>query len=217
MTDNLTNATCTSYTERSGDDSCVTYLHQYTYCLRDSNLSSSEIFTIEPHKLAISDVDSILEFIRLSVHPYCLANLEPLMCLHFFHLCEKGMSIGPSKKQCNHIFSVCDVEELETIQDYGINIYDYLSKCSQTAADSPLDVKDCSIVSNITDQIIANCSEGFFYQDVDEGCTPECTVWTPHSKSKALIIDIITIFPLFIGTISGVSVLLVSWMHRQKL
>lgn len=220
MTGNLKNATCILYAERSGNDYCATYLRQYTYCLRDSNLSSSEfeIFTMEPHthKLAISEVESILEFIRLSVYPYCLANLEPLMCLHFFHLCEMGMNIGPSKKQCNQIFSVCDAEELETIQDYGINIYDYLTKCSQT--DSPLDIKSCSIIaSNITDQIIANCSEGFFFQDMDEGCIPECSVWTPHSKTKALIVDVITIFPLLIGTISGVAVLLLSWIHRQKL
>ena len=215
MTSNSTNTTCTLY-KSSGNDYCTTYLQQYTHCLRlDSNVSSSDVYTIEPPKLAVSEIDGILEFIRLSVHPYCLASLEPLMCLHFFHLCEQGMELEPSEKQCNHIFWVCDAEELKTIQDYGINVYNYLAKCSRI--DSPLDIKGCSIVSNVTDQIIANCSEGFFYQDVVEGCIPECTVWTPHSKMKVLIIDVITTFSLLIGTICGVAVLLVSWIHRQKL
>jgi hypothetical protein len=125
--------------------------------------------------------------------------------------------LGPSEKQCNHIFSVCDAEELKMIQDYGINIYDYLTKCSQT--DSPLDVKGCSIniVSNVTAQLTATCGEGFFYEDAVEGCIPECTVWTPHSKTKVLIVDIITTFPLLISTICGIAVLVISWIHRQKL
>ena len=221
MTGNSTNTLCTLHNRSSGNNYCTTYLQQYTNCLRpdESSLSNSEsdIYTIEPSKLAISEIDGVVELIRLSVHPYCLARLEPLMCLHFFHLCDEEMDIGPSKKQCNHIFSVCDAEELQRIQDYGVNVYSYLTKCSQT--DSPLDIKDCSIdiVNNLTDQLIANCSEGFFYQDVVEGCIPECIVWTPHSKMKVFIVDIITTFPLLIGTICGVAVLLVSWMHHQKL
>lgn len=216
MTSNSTNTTCTLH-KSSVYGYCATYLQQYTDCLRlDSNLSYSDIYAIEPPKLAVSEVDGILEFIRLSVHPFCLASLEPLMCLHFFHLCDEGMQdIGPSEKQCNHIFSVCDAEELKMIQDYSINIYDYLLKCSQT--NNPFNMKGCSIVSNVTAQPIANCSEGFFYQDVVEGCVPECTVWTPHSKTKALVVDIITTFPLLIGTICGTAVILISWIHRRKL
>ena len=136
------------------------------------------------------------------------------MCLQFFHLCDKGIDLGPSAKQCNHILTVCDAEELEGIKSYDINIYDYLSKCSQE--ESPLDIKGCSIANNTSNQIV-NCSEGFFYEIDIEGCTPECNVWTPHSKAKILLIDIVTTFPPLIGTISGVAVLLVSWIHHKKL
>ena len=168
----------------------------------------------------ISEINVIL---RVFSRPQCLMILEPLVCLYYFHLCYEGMDTGPSEKQCNHILNTCD-KELELVKIYGYDIHSFLSECSPT--ESPLDSKGCSIIDgqifgndsvNISYQLQPfNCHGGFFYQVKTKGCTPECSVWAPHSNAKVLIADIVAIFSLLIGAISGVAVLLVSWIQHQK-
>ena len=224
----MTNHTATSTLHTGSDsDHCTTYIQEYTYCLRDyfTDTSADVYYVVQRPGSIISEINVLLRLINLYFRPQCLMNLEPYICLYYFHLCYEGMDIGPSEKQCNHILNTCD-KELEIVKIYGYDIYSSLSECSQT--ESPLDSKGCSILDN---QICSNinisvnishqpfnCHRGFFYQVKTEGCTPECSVWTPHFNTNPLMIaDIVAIFSLLIGAISGVAVLLVSWIQRQNL
>ena len=138
------------------------------------------------------------------------------MCLYFIHLCDGGTDIGPTKKQCNHVQSVCDVElkKLEARARGIININDILSMCSP--GESPLDAKNCNISINSVSNQTLHCSEGFFYEVNKEKCTPECAVWTPYSTTKA-VTDVLTVLPAVIGAIAGIAVLLTSALRHQKL
>ena len=74
----------------------------------------------------------------------CSQILEPFVCLYFFHLCDDGNVIRPSKKQCTKIRVVCD-KELKIIESTSslipVNVSEILSSC---ASNSTLDSKNCS-------------------------------------------------------------------------
>ena len=211
------NATCTMSLYNYNDHVCTQYLQRYTKCLDNS---SSNVYVADPLSqtslMQASDFIQRLKTFADLVRPQCMMNLDPLICLHFIHLCYNETEIRPSEQQCNNITSVCDVE-LELVKRFPvIDVSKYLSNCAQT---SPFDGRDCNVQSvpltNRTIRHLVNCSEGF-YRTTNGTCRPECNVWSPYQKKTILITDIMAIFATVIAVVFGVADLLLSCVRCQK-
>ena len=214
------NITCTLFNET--DTTCKSYLQQYTECLKAKpsdvkpEVYVSSIYQQNEAQEIISRLQSLPSNF---VHPKCLLHIEPLICLYFIHLCVGETDVGPSLEQCVYVSSVCE-EEVKLARRFNFNLDEYLSTCTPN---SPFDSKHCIITtSDITTSgittsgiSIQNCSTGFYLSE-DGICQPECNVWTPYSQTTLLITNALTILPAAVGILSGVAVLLFSWLRCQK-
>ena len=96
---------------------------------------------------ALNEASRYIQYLTLfgptlvGLREQCQLSIEPLICLHYVHLCDNESDIGPSIMQCRHIEDVCDLE-LEKLRSRlpSFPINDYLSSC---ASSSPLDGKEC--------------------------------------------------------------------------
>lgn len=193
---------------------CKEHLKWYTSCLKGSDSADANLDVYVSGPLYQTKIDEAHKVVGLlpvfGARPQCRSNLEPLVCLYYIHLCYDEKDTGPSKRQCSYVLKVCD-EEVDKLKGYGISVSKYFMNC---APNSPFDSKNC-IARNISSQTI-NCSEGFYW-DKNRGCQPECNVWTPYSRIMLVITDILTVLPAIVGVISGIAVLLLSWVRRKKL
>lgn len=193
--------TCMLYPEN--DRNCKEHLQSYTNCLMNSD--SVYVSHLHQQEQAVKKIS----FLSL-ISPQCRSSLEPLICLFFIHICvdSHGMDIGPSKEQCRYTAKVCN-NDLEKYKNF-IDVDEYLSNC---ALESPFDGKNCIIMNNAS---IQNCSAGFYLME-NGSCQPECNVWSPYSQTMVLITDILTIIPAVVCVLSGVAVVVFSWIRYQKL
>lgn len=185
-------------------------------CLKDPG-STSEVYVSSPFEENLSRAKFLIQYLtspivatQVHIRQQCHSYLEPIICLYLVHLCKDGMDIGPSEEQCKRVSNACD-EELKQIK--GLKVEEYLSNC---APESEFN-KDC-IVTSHKHTTIYNCNKGF-YQDLlmENGrCQPECNVWSPYHKGIVLTTDILNIFAAAVCIISGIAVLVLSWLHHQK-
>ena len=186
-------------------------------CLKDPG-STSEVYVSSPFEENLSNAKFLIQYLtspivaaQVHIRQQCHSYLEPIICLYSVHLCKDGMDIGPSEEQCKRVSNACD-EELKQIK--GFMVEEYLSNC---APESQFN-KDCIVTSHKHTTILYNCNEGF-YQDLlmENGrCQPECNVWSPYRKGMVLTTDILNIFAAVVCIISGIAVLVLSWLHHQK-
>lgn len=179
-----------------------------------------EVYVSTPFQESLSKAKDAIRYLLqaqvftgISIRPQCLSRLEPFLCLHFIHLCDNGMDIGPSVQQCRNVSKVCD-DELKQVKKKFPNyrVDRYLSNC---APKSPFD--NCRCITSDTNRTY-NCREGFYQNLTENGrCEPECNVWSPYHKGIVLITDILNIFAAVICVISGGAVLVLSWIRREKL
>ena len=209
-TNSSSNITCTLFDK--SDTTCKSYLQQYTDCLKAEPADvKPEVYVSSSYEQ--NEAQKMISFLQSlpsnSVRPKCLSHIEPLICLYHIHLCVDDMDVGPSQEQCEYVSSICD-KELEMARKLSSSLVDkYLSTCTPN---SPFVSKHCIITADIA---IQNCSTGFYLSE-DGRCRPECNVWTPYSQTMLVITDILTIIPAAIGVLSGIAVLLFSWLRCQK-
>ena len=215
------NVTCILYEE---DGTCKKHLQKYTECLEGSDSANAEPKVYVSSNNRQTEADMYINILRLSssnsyfkLTPKCLSNLEPLLCLHFIHLCnrETNKDIGQSEKQCLYIKDVVCKEELKRANEINLPILttlikEFLSSCEQN---SPFDTKNC--ISLESNHSIQNCSAGFYLNE-SGSCLPECNVWTPYTHNTVLITDILAIIPAAVTVLSGFAVLLFSWSRCEK-
>ena len=201
------NITCTLFDKT--DTTCKSYLQQYTECLiAEPTDVKHEVYVSSTYQQnKAQETISLLQYLSNLVRPECLSHIEPLICLYHIHLCVDETDVGPSQKQCDYVSLICN-EELKMARDKNFLIVDeYLSACT---SNSPFDSKHCIITLDIQ-----NCSTGFYLSE-DKRCLPECNVWTPYSQTMLVTTDILTIIPAATGVLSGIAVLLFSWLHHKK-
>lgn len=206
--DKTNGSTCTLFDKT--DKTCKSYLQQYTECLKDEPADvKPEVYVSSTYQLnEAQKMIRILQFLSPNlVHPKCLAHIEPLICLYYIHLCVDETDVGPSQEQCEYVSSICH-EELKLARNGNFaKVDEYLAACT---SNSPFNSKHCIITLDIQ-----NCSTGFYLSE-DKRCLPECNVWTPYSQTMLVITDILTIISAAIGVLSGIAVLMFSWLHCQK-
>ena len=202
---------CVLYYDKN-ETICQQHLQSYMTCLKGPG-STSNIYIPSPfqeHLLTAKDRLYMLSQYRFLIRQQCYLRLEPLVCLYSVHLCDNGNDIGPSEEQCKHVSHACD-EELKYFRNSQID--GYLSNC---ASESPFNNKDCNITNTEYTSVSAhNCSVGFYLSE-NGHCTPECNIWSPYSRSTVLATDIVNIFAVVVCVISGVAVLVLSWLYHQK-
>lgn len=143
------NGNCTLYNETEMSVECTKYLQKYANCLNTStsteDVATNVYISGFPNYTAIKEVFGHLRLVY-GAHQQCLANLKPLICLHFIHLCdmETGIMIQPSITQCEHVKRVCN-KELKTIRSnfpmISESVDAIISKC---ALSSPLNSETCT-------------------------------------------------------------------------
>ena len=216
------NITCESALYNKNNSICKQYLQSYTNCLKGSHSEKAnpDVYVSSPFERLQAEAEFKInllslasEVTKVNVRPQCRLSLEPLICLYYIHLCDNGTDIGPNQEQCGYVSNACD-KELEQIKilNLPISVEEFLSGC---VSGGPFDKKNCIITGNYT---INNCYTGFYLNSTENGrCQPECNVWSPYEKKVVLITDVMTIFAVVICLISGGSVLVLSWIRRQKL
>ena len=204
---------------------CKGYLQSYTNCLKgsDSVNAAPDVYVSSPFQQTQTEekIQSFLylpTLVGISVRPQCDSSLKPFACLYFIHLCDNGTDIGPSEEQCKHVSNVCD-QELKQIKGLNLRlpipVDEYLSNC---ASESPFDNKNCNITGNGYIVSTHNCRAGFYQNLMGNGsCLPECNVWSPFPHNMVLITDILNCFSAIVCILSGIAVLVLSWLRRPKL
>ena len=60
------------------------------------------------------------------------------------------------------------------------------------------------------------CNKGF-YKAANGTCQPECGVWTPYSEGEVIATDTLAISAAVIAVVSSITVLILSYVYRQKM
>jgi hypothetical protein len=60
-----------------------------------------------------------------------------------------------------------------------------------------------------------NCSIGF--KQVDSNCIPICQQWSAYSHTEVKLSNILTIFAASIAVLTGITVLVVGYIRRNKM
>lgn len=222
--DNGHNTTCESALYDRNNSICKQHLQAYTNCLKGSRSEKAnpDVYVSSPFQQNLMHAESIIgllpfAYTKVNVRPQCRLSLEPLICLYYIHLCDNGTDIGPNQEQCGYVSNVCDNELEQTKKlNLPIPVEEVLSSC---ASGGPFDEKNC-IITGRYNNMVNNCSAGFYQNSTGKGrsqCQPECSVWSPYSKTTVLTTDVLNIFAAVICVISGGAVLVLSWIRRQKL
>ena len=68
---------------------------------------------------------------------------------------------------------------------------------------------------NMSDSLLT-CSDGFYYDQVDGFCNPDCGIWSLYPPVLETAMKILIIAAMVIGTVGGAVVLLFTCRHHKQ-
>ena len=70
---------------------------------------------------------------------------------------------------------------------------------------------------NTSTSELLDCREDFFREEDSEICVPSCYTWKGYSRTKTIAIDAIIFLSLIVGFISGLFVLVISFIRFKRM
>ena len=71
--------------------------------------------------------------------------------------------------------------------------------------------------SNTSTSELLNCREDFFHEEGSEICVPSCYTWKEYSQTETVAIDVIVLSSVIVGFISGLLVLILSFIRFKRM
>ena len=70
---------------------------------------------------------------------------------------------------------------------------------------------------NTSSSELLDCHEDFFREEGSARCIPSCYTWNEYSPAETIIYDVIILVAAIVGFISGLFVLLISFIRFKRM